>query len=59
MDGGAWRAAVREVTEPDTTERFSETSQPVQWLRLHASNAGDVDLFTGQGTEIPHVVQQK
>ena len=28
-------------------------------LRLHVSNAGDVDLFTGRGTKIPHVVQQK
>ena len=49
--------------ESDRAERLtlslSGTSLLVQWLRLHASNAGDVDLFTGQGTKIPHVVQQK
>ena len=26
----------------------------VQWLRLHASNAGDTGLIPGQGTKIPH-----
>ena len=29
----------------------------VQWLRLHAANAGDVGLIPGQGTKIPHVAQ--
>ena len=30
------------------------TSLVVQWLRLHASNAGDLDSVPGQGTKIPH-----
>ena len=30
------------------------TSQAVQWLRLHASNAGGMGLIPGQGTKIPH-----
>ena len=29
----------------------------VQWLRLHASNAGGLGLIPGQGTVIQHVVQ--
>ena len=28
----------------------------VLWLRLHASNAGDVGLIPGQGTKVPHSV---
>ena len=28
----------------------------VQWLRLHASTAGDTGLIPGQGTKIPHAV---
>ena len=28
----------------------------VQWLRLHASDAGDVGLIPGQGTKIPHAM---
>ena len=30
----------------------------VQWLRLHASNAGAVGLIPGWETKIPHVMQQ-
>ena len=26
----------------------------VQWLRLHAPNAGGPGLISGQGTKIPH-----
>ena len=26
----------------------------VQWLRLHAPNAGGMGLIPGQGTKIPH-----
>ena len=26
----------------------------VQWLELHASNAGGAGLISGQGTRIPH-----
>jgi len=29
----------------------------VQWLRLHASNAGGMGLIPGQGTIIQHAVQ--
>ena len=32
------------------------TSFVVQWLRLHASNAGGAGLIPGQGTMIPHTV---
>ena len=32
------------------------TSLMVQWLRLHASNAGGTDLIPGQETQIPHAV---
>ena len=28
----------------------------VQWVRLHASNAGGVGLIPGQGTKIPQAV---
>ena len=30
-----------------------ETFLVVQWLRLHASIAGDLGLISGQGTKIP------
>ena len=26
-----------------------------QWLRLHASNSGDVGSLSSQGTKVPHV----
>jgi len=29
----------------------------VQWLRPHASNAGDVGSIPGQGTKIPYAMQ--
>ena len=32
------------------------TSLVVQWLRLHASNAGDAALIPGWGTKTPHTV---
>ena len=31
------------------------TSLEVQWLRLHASNAGGAGSIFGRGTKIPHV----
>ena len=34
----------------------SGTSLVVQWLRLHASNAGGTGSIPGQGTKIPHAV---
>jgi len=30
------------------------TSLVIQWLRLHAPNAGDQGLIPGKGTKIPH-----
>ena len=30
------------------------TSLEVQWLKLHASNAGDAGLIPGQGTKLSH-----
>ena len=33
------------------------TSLPVQWLRLHTSNAGDTALIPCWGTKIPHATQ--
>ena len=30
------------------------TSLVVQWLGIHASNAGGIDWIPGQGTKIPH-----
>ena len=32
-------------------------SPVVQWLRLHASNAGGMGSIPGQGTKIPHAAQ--
>ena len=29
----------------------------VQWLRLHAPNAGDMSSIPGDGTKIPHASQ--
>ena len=38
----------------------SRTSLVVQWLRLHASKAGDVGSIPGCGIKIPHdTVQPK
>ena len=31
----------------------------VQWLRLHASNAGGMGSIPGQGTKIPHASRPK
>ena len=37
-------------------DREGWTSLVVQQLRLHASNAGDMGLIPGQGTNIPHAM---
>ena len=39
---------------PTTKTILSKTFLVVQWLRLHTSNAGDVDSIPGWGTKIPH-----
>ena len=36
---------------------FTGTSLVVQWLRLHAFNAGVADCIPGQGAEILHAMQ--
>ena len=33
------------------------TSLVVQWLRLHASNAGGMGSIPGWGTKIPHAME--
>ena len=40
-------------------KRILEMSLLVQWLRLLASTAGGMGLIPGQGTKIPHILQQK
>ena len=35
------------------------TPLAVQWLRLHASNAGSVGLIPGQGIKMPHAAGAK
>ena len=35
------------------------TSLAVQWLRLHASNVGGIDLTPNQETKIPHASEAK
>ena len=39
------------------TMTASGTSLVVQWLRLHAPNAGVISLIPGRGTKIPHAAQ--
>ena len=34
------------------------TSLAVQWLRLHASDAGGAGSIPGQGTKIPHAARR-
>ena len=36
--------------------KFGGISLAVQWLRLHASNAGGTGLLPGQETKIPHAI---
>ena len=38
-------------------EKCLGTSLVVQWLRLHAANAGIVGLIPGQATKIQHAMQ--
>ena len=49
MDRGAWQETEHTYTH--------ETSLVVQWLRLHASKAGDVGSIAGRGNEIPHAMR--
>ena len=36
-----------------------ETSLEAQWLRLHASTAGDMGSIPDQGTKVPYAIQNK
>ena len=36
-----------------------ETSLEAQWLRLHASTAGDMGSIPDQGTKVPYAIQKK
>ena len=36
--------------------KIRDTSLVVQWLRLHASNAGGTGLIPVWGTKVPHAV---
>ena len=51
MDSGAGEAS--HLPEMDNSGGL-RTSLVVQWLRLCASNTGDVGLISGQGTKMPH-----
>ena len=42
---------------PVTQIRLPGTSLVVQWLRLHASNAGGTRLIPGQGIKIPNAMR--
>ena len=52
---------LRALTPPSEAESVKTNEQGispvVQWLRLHASNAGGVGSIPGQGTKIPHASQ--
>ena len=45
-------------TAPNRKRLFAGTSLEVQWLKLHASNAGDTGLIPGWGTKIPYAMQR-
>ena len=42
----------------DFKEFHCGTSLAVQWLRIHASNAGGLGLIPGRGIKIPHAPQR-
>ena len=57
-----WAVYNLDIRGSDNTEILSKksyegTSLAVQWLRLHASTAGDVGSIPDRGTKIPHAVQ--
>ena len=52
MDRGDWQKTKHTYTHTHT----HETSLVVQWLRLHASKAGDVGSIPCRGSKIPHAM---
>ena len=44
------------ANKPTAYKRRKKTSLVVQWLRLHAANAGSMGLIPSQGTKIPHAM---
>ena len=59
MGNSLFRISVLSSLHGDKTILKNKTaagkSLVVQWLRLHASNAGGMDLIPGEGTKIPQV----
>ena len=49
-------AEVKYHDENSHWQKKKKTSLAVQWLRLHASNAGVQGLIPDWGTRIPHAV---
>ena len=42
------------ISKPKQKQKWWGTSLVVQWLRLHAPNAGCLGSIPGQGTKIPY-----
>ena len=42
------------ISKPKPKQKWWGTSLVVQWLRLHAPNAGCLGSIPGQGTKIPY-----
>ena len=49
----------KHIKEQRLEMRDAGTSLAVQWLRLHASKAGDEGSIFGQGTKIPYATVSK
>ena len=49
-------AKIQEANNAKCWQKYGKmgTSLAVQWLRLHTSTAGGMDLTPGWGTKIPH-----
>ena len=54
----SWGTEIPQIMQCSQIKNKRGTSLVVQWLRLHASNAGGVGLIPGWGTKIWHAVWQ-